>query len=194
MPIRRGLEPPGCDQAPAEYGPPLAGHPCRSESPRALTVRVTQKTTIQDYLRRCPAGIAAQGAAGATIVLDQPVGVQRLPGFGQGMVSVQDTAAQMAVPLLLAGLRLDRGLRILDACAAPGGKTGQLLELADAQVLALEIAPVILLIGMVLLLTFQAQHSIRYMEETARGMQNPAIYAEGVMTAPRIADQPEEAE
>ena len=59
---------------------------------------------------------------------------------------------------------------------------------------ALEIAPVVLLIGMILLLTFQAQDSIRFMQDTARGLQNPATYVEGVMTAPRIADQPEDAE
>ncbi len=108
-------------------------------APMTLRVNV-RKTTTEDYLAALSqAGIAAQGTAGATIVLDHPVGVQRLPGFGQGVVSVQDTAAQMAVPLLLAGLSQDRGLRILDACAAPGGKTGHLLELVDAQVLALEI-------------------------------------------------------
>jgi 16S rRNA (cytosine967-C5)-methyltransferase len=56
-----------------------------------------------------------------------------------GDVSVQDAAAQVAAPLLLQGLT-QPGLRVLDACAAPGGKTGHLLEMRpDAQVLALEI-------------------------------------------------------
>jgi 16S rRNA (cytosine967-C5)-methyltransferase len=108
-----------------------------------MTLRVNaRKITAQGYLAALSQdGIAAQATSDSTIVLDQPVGVQRLPGFDRGMVSVQDTAAQLAVPLLLAGLPQDRGLRILDACAAPGGKTGHLLELVDAQVLALEIDP-----------------------------------------------------
>jgi 16S rRNA (cytosine967-C5)-methyltransferase len=59
--------------------------------------------------------------------LDRPVDVLKLPGFQDGMVSVQDAAAQIAAPWLLA----DGGMRILDACAAPGGKTGHLLELAS---------------------------------------------------------------
>lgn len=108
-----------------------------------MTLRVNaRKTTTGDYLAALSeAAIAAQATAGATIVLDRPVAVQRLPGFEQGLVSVQDTAAQMAASLLLAGLPKGRDLRILDACAAPGGKTGHLLEVSDAQVLALEIDP-----------------------------------------------------
>ena len=108
-----------------------------------MTLRVNpRKTTSGEYLAALlKAGIAAQATAATTIVLEQPVGVQRLPGFEQGLVSVQDTAAQMAAPLLLAGLPKSRDLRILDACAAPGGKTGHLLEVSDAQVLALEIDP-----------------------------------------------------
>ena len=58
------------------------------------------------------------------IVLRRPVGVDALPGFAQGTVSVQDAAAQLAVPLL----ELGPGLRVLDACAAPGGKTSQILD------------------------------------------------------------------
>jgi 16S rRNA (cytosine967-C5)-methyltransferase len=72
-------------------------------------------------------------------VLERPVSVQKLPGFVVGSVSVQDAAAQMAAPLLLDGLAQLGNLRILDACAAPGGKTGHLLELTDSPVVALEI-------------------------------------------------------
>lgn len=57
--------------------------------------------------------------------LDQPVDVARLPGFADGLVSVQDAAAQLAAHLLAP----EPGQRCLDACAAPGGKTGHLLEL-----------------------------------------------------------------
>lgn len=58
------------------------------------------------------------------LVLERPVTVSRLPGFAEGLVSVQDAGAQLAAPLLEVG----PGMRVLDACAAPGGKTGHLLE------------------------------------------------------------------
>ena len=60
--------------------------------------------------------------------LNVAVPVQQLPGFAQGLVSVQDAAAQLAAPLLLQALQTRKpqdGLRLLDACAAPGGKTAQ---------------------------------------------------------------------
>jgi 16S rRNA (cytosine967-C5)-methyltransferase len=68
--------------------------------------------------------------------------VTRLPGYAEGLFSVQDAGAQLAAPLLLNGLQAADGqsrLRLLDACAAPGGKTAHLLELADAHVIALDI-------------------------------------------------------
>lgn len=109
-----------------------------------MTLRVNRKkTTPGDYLAYLlDAGIAVKTTNGATIVLDNAVGVQRLPGFDQGLVSVQDTAAQMAAPLLLDGLQDSADMRILDACAAPGGKTAHLLELSQGTVLALDIDPV----------------------------------------------------
>ena len=69
--------------------------------------------------------------------LDPPVPVGRVPGFAEGMVSVQDAGAQLAASLL--GAR--PGMRVLDACAAPGGKTAQLLELYPdlGELLALDI-------------------------------------------------------
>jgi 16S rRNA (cytosine967-C5)-methyltransferase len=76
------------------------------------------------------------------IVLPQAAPVDQLPGWTQGDVSIQDLAAQQAAHLLLtpAGLPvLAPGARVLDACAAPGGKTAHLLEQADLDVLALEI-------------------------------------------------------
>lgn len=65
--------------------------------------------------------------AADAVVLDEAVPVERLPGFAEGRVSVQDVSAQLAAPLL----ELQPGLRVLDACAAPGGKTAHMLESAD---------------------------------------------------------------
>jgi 16S rRNA (cytosine967-C5)-methyltransferase len=72
--------------------------------------------------------IAAQPVAWApaAVRLEQPVALSELPGFAEGYVSVQDAGAQLAAPLLDA----QPGMRVLDACAAPGGKTGHLLEYA----------------------------------------------------------------
>jgi len=64
----------------------------------------------------------------SAVVLEKPVPVQAVPGFREGLVSVQDAGAQLAALLL----DVQPGQRILDACAAPGGKTGHILELADA--------------------------------------------------------------
>ncbi len=94
------------------------------------------------------ARLAARGIAAATldaarpqaVVLAQPCPVQALPGFADGDVSVQDGAAQRAAALLLGegAERLRPGARVLDACAAPGGKTAHLLELAELDLLALD--------------------------------------------------------
>jgi 16S rRNA (cytosine967-C5)-methyltransferase len=72
------------------------------------------------------------GAQG--LVVDPPLPVPGLPGYDDGAFSVQDLGAQLAAPLLDAG----DGMRVLDACAAPGGKTTHLLELADVAVTALD--------------------------------------------------------
>lgn len=69
--------------------------------------------------------MAARGTP-AAVLLDRPVAVTALPGFRDGWVSVQDAGAQLAASLLEAA----PGMRVLDACAAPGGKAGQLLERA----------------------------------------------------------------
>ena len=75
-------------------------------------------------------------AAGGVLKLQllQPVAVENLPGFAEGRVSVQDAGAQWAAPLLDA----HNGMRVLDACAAPGGKSAHLLELADIELTALD--------------------------------------------------------
>ncbi len=109
-----------------------------------MTLRVsTERSTVQDYLATLRAvGIDAVPIGAQGVVLTQAVPVQALPGFAEGMVSVQDAAAQLAAPLLLQGLRAHTGrLRVLDACAAPGGKTAHLLEVADCEVTALDMDP-----------------------------------------------------
>jgi 16S rRNA (cytosine967-C5)-methyltransferase len=98
--------------------------------------------TVANYietLKIAGSDAIANGACG--IDLANPIAVHRLPAFADGKVSVQDGAAQMAAPLLLKHLAGSEPLRLLDACAAPGGKTGHLLELSNARVLALDIDP-----------------------------------------------------
>ncbi len=104
-----------------------------------MTLRVNaRRSSVAAYLERlAEAGIAAEAGAPGAVRLAAPVPVQRLPGFTTGDVSVQDAAAQRAAPLLL-GAGLPPGARVLDACAAPGGKTAHLLELADLDLLALD--------------------------------------------------------
>jgi 16S rRNA (cytosine967-C5)-methyltransferase len=105
-----------------------------------LRVNVT-RSTVADYLDQLQAvGLSGHAVGDFGIELNKAVPVQQLPGFAQGAVSVQDAAAQWAAPLLLQGLDTQQPLRILDACAAPGGKTGHLLELCpSAQVVALDV-------------------------------------------------------
>ncbi len=106
-----------------------------------MTLRVNaRRSTVADYLQRLTdAGLGGRAVGESGVVLDAPCPVQRLPGFADGDVSVQDASAQRAAPLLLrGGTPLAAGARVLDACAAPGGKTAHLLECADLDVLALD--------------------------------------------------------
>lgn len=115
-----------------------------SQAAAPMCLRVNRrKSSVPDYLETLrAAGMAGRAVGESGIELDQPRPVQALPGFDQGLVSVQDAAAQLAAPLLLGGLDLDRPLRLLDACAAPGGKTAHLLELCPAaQLTALDVDP-----------------------------------------------------
>jgi 16S rRNA (cytosine967-C5)-methyltransferase len=82
-------------------------------------------------------GIEGQQVGENAILLDQPVSVDKLPGFGEGMASVQDAGAQFAARLL----DVADGMRVLDACAAPGGKAAHLLELARIELTALDSDP-----------------------------------------------------
>jgi 16S rRNA (cytosine967-C5)-methyltransferase len=101
-----------------------------------LTLRVNvRKTTVAAYLQTLAAcGMAATQIGPFAVRLERPVPVAQIPGFTEGLVSVQDAAAQLAVPLM----DVHAGMRVLDACAAPGGKTGHILESADVDLLALD--------------------------------------------------------
>ena len=105
-----------------------------------MTLRVnTRRTSVPELRERfTAAGITSEPAGAYGLVLDKALPVDAIPGFNEGLVSVQDAAAQLAAPLLLDGTEPQR---ILDACAAPGGKTAHLRELSEAHVLALDVDP-----------------------------------------------------
>ena len=113
-----------------------------AQKPAPMSLRVDRPyNTVADYQGQLQAMGMNSTAVGATgLQLDKAVPVQQLPGFAQGHVSVQDAAAQLAAPLLLHGRDPNQPWRILDACAAPGGKTGHLLACyPHARVLALDV-------------------------------------------------------
>ena len=105
------------------------GHP-------PMTLRVnSRRGTTADYLAALTEqDIPARLIAPDAIQLDKAVSVDKLPGFFDGRVSVQDAGAQYAATLL----DVAPGMRVLDACAAPGGKTAHILELADVDMVALD--------------------------------------------------------
>jgi 16S rRNA (cytosine967-C5)-methyltransferase len=100
--------------------------------PMSLRVDLSRITreAYGERLRQHGLGARAIPWLHSALVLDKPVPVERLPGFTEGLVSVQDAGAQLASALLAA----QPGERILDACAAPGGKTGALLEALDGAI------------------------------------------------------------
>jgi 16S rRNA (cytosine967-C5)-methyltransferase len=104
-----------------------------------LTLRVNRrKTDVDAYLAQlAAAGMRAERIGPSALRLEQAVNVSRIPGFADGLVSVQDAGAQLAAPLL----DLAAGMRVLDACAAPGGKSGHILELADVELTAVDADP-----------------------------------------------------
>ena len=99
-----------------------------------MTLRLNlSSASAQSYVAQLSeAGIESSAVQwiDSAIILNQPVSVSALPGFAEGYVSVQDAGAQLAPRLL----DMRAGMRVLDACAAPGGKTGHLLERAPAGV------------------------------------------------------------
>jgi 16S rRNA (cytosine967-C5)-methyltransferase len=104
-----------------------------------MTLRVNRRcTNSTDYLALLKqSGLQAELIAPDAILLEQAVGVEKLPGFMEGLVSVQDAGAQYAADFL----DVSDGMRVLDACSAPGGKSAHLLELAKLQLTSLDKDP-----------------------------------------------------
>jgi 16S rRNA (cytosine967-C5)-methyltransferase len=102
-----------------------------------LSLRVNRRRIArEDYLAALHAqGIRAHAIGEAGVVLDETAAVPALPGYADGWFSVQDAGAQLAAPLLGA----QDGMRVLDACAAPGGKTTHLAELAALDLVAIDV-------------------------------------------------------
>lgn len=105
-----------------------------------MTLRVNRRqTSPEHYLAQLQAAeLEADLLEGGAIRLKTPVAVDKLPGFRDGLVSVQDAGAQYAADLL----DLAPGQHVLDACAAPGGKAAHILECANVDLLALDKDPV----------------------------------------------------
>ena len=102
-----------------------------------MSLRVNRRrNSVAGYLDLLTeAGLTGVAVGEIGIRLERAVPVDTLPGFRDGLVSVQDIGAQRAAELLAPA----SGMRVLDACAAPGGKTAQLLEGAEIDLLALDI-------------------------------------------------------
>ena len=101
-----------------------------------MCVRVNRRrSSVAHYQERLEqAGIATRALGDEALLLERPVPLERLPGFERGDVSVQDAGAQRAALCL----DLADGQRVLDACAAPGGKSGHILERAQVALTALD--------------------------------------------------------
>jgi len=103
-----------------------------------LVLRVAEPGDVDGYREQLTThGMAASRIGPRAIWLHVPRPVSEIPGFARGEVSVQDAGAQLAAPWLGA----TPGMRVLDACAAPGGKTAHLAETADIDLVALEVDP-----------------------------------------------------
>lgn len=108
------------------------GHP-----PMCLRVNRRRAQPAEYLAQLAAAGLPARSVGACALLLEQPVPVARLPGFAAGLVSVQDAGAQRCAPLL----DLAPGQRVLDACAAPGGKCAHILESAEVEMTALDADP-----------------------------------------------------
>jgi len=105
--------------------------------PMCLRVNVRRADVAAYLARLAAAGLAASRTGPVGLLLERPCAAERLPGFGQGEVSVQDAGAQRAAEYL----ELRAGQRVLDGCAAPGGKSAHILESAAVALTALDADP-----------------------------------------------------
>lgn len=108
-----------------------------TQPPMALRVNARQGSRAEYMAQLAAVGLDGKAVAADGIALAQPVPVERLPDFAGGRVSVQDPGAQAAADWLAP----QAGERVLDACAAPGGKTAHLLERAEIDLTALDLKP-----------------------------------------------------
>lgn len=110
-----------------------------ADTPPPMTLRINQRlSTVDQYMQLLQQEqIAASQIGPFAVRLHKALPVQLIPGFANGVVSVQDASAQLAAVLL----DVQDGHKVLDACAAPGGKTGHILELAKVDLLALDVDP-----------------------------------------------------
>jgi 16S rRNA (cytosine967-C5)-methyltransferase len=108
-----------------------------SHPPMCLRVN-RRRARLAEYQARLEAqGIAARRIGEDALLLERPLPMERVPGFAHGEVSVQDAGAQRAARCL----QLAEGQRVLDACAAPGGKTAHIMETATVAMTALDADP-----------------------------------------------------
>ena len=105
-----------------------------SHPPMCLRVNQRRSSVLAYREALTQAGIDSRVLGESALLLDRPVPLERLPGFQAGNVSVQDAGAQRAAHCL----DLADGQRVLDACAAPGGKSGHMLERAEVDLTALD--------------------------------------------------------
>ncbi len=148
-----------------------------------FTLRVNAKHgTTENYLQRLTeSDLPAQQVGPLAITLEKAISVQQLPGFAEGDISVQDAGAQWAAVLL----DVQAGQRVLDACAAPGGKTCHLLECTDLALTALDVDGKRLL---------RVQENLDRLGQHAKLVQgdavNPATWWDGELFDRILADVP----
>ena len=120
---------------PHQWEAVLAGGNTRPSMGLRVNLR---RTSVESYMAQLTAeGLSARPCGDAGVIVDRVLPVARIPGFAQGLVSVQDAGAQMAAQFL----DLHAGQRVLDACAAPGGKSAHILERADVELTAMDNDP-----------------------------------------------------